>query len=379
MNWNNLSPTSAATNLPLREAACEALKSAGQDALPHLYPAKSSRDTEVRLRACDLVALLEKPGQIGDLQAQGGIIALDLSRDGERIIAGGPDKTVHLWNRKEPVVNLQGHASEIWCVAFSPDGRTAASGGKEGVLFLWDLAEAKEIRRFEPAPAPIHGVVFSRDGKQLFSCGFDACVRSWDVATGKELQRFVGHQSDVFCLALSQDGKRLLSGGGYQDPTLRLWDVASGKEIRQFTGHKERIMAVLFGPDKKIYSGSVDKTVRLWNEDTSQPVKTFPEASAAIYGLSLSPDNRFLISSHADNSVWLWDAASGLPWRRIPRPHRRCLRGQILSGQPPRPFRRSRQIAAVLGIAWRGRQIADSRQRFSIFLRPSRLLPARIR
>ncbi len=49
-----------------------------------------------------------------------------------------------------PRAVLRGHTGEVECLAFSPDGRTLASGAKDGTLRLWDPASRKELACLAP-------------------------------------------------------------------------------------------------------------------------------------------------------------------------------------------------------------------------------------
>ena len=68
-------------------------------------------------------------------------------------------------------------------------------------------------------------MAFSPDGKTLASGSYDDTVRLWDVATGRPIgQPLTGHTGVVTSVAFSPDGKTLTSGGS--DNTIRRWDVA---------------------------------------------------------------------------------------------------------------------------------------------------------
>jgi len=103
---------------------------------------------------------------------------------------------------------LFGHRDWSRQVAFSPDGRTLASGSVDGTIRLWNVATAREIAVFTGHLEETSAVAFSPDGKTLASLNHVLEMKLWHLPTRRELAVFsflrIGTR-----LAFSSDGRRL--------------------------------------------------------------------------------------------------------------------------------------------------------------------------
>ena len=88
-------------------------------------------------------------------------------------------------------------------------------------------------REFKGHSGLVFSVAFSPDGKTLATGSFDNTVKLWDFASGKELQTLKGHTASVYGVAFSPDGTLIASGS--QDKTIRLWNPKDGKLVKN--GH----------------------------------------------------------------------------------------------------------------------------------------------
>jgi WD40 repeat protein len=75
--------------------------------------------------------------------------------------------------------------STVCSVAYSPDGKTVASGLIDGTIGLWDVATGKARAAFKGHTGCVNSVSFSPDGKTLASAGEDKTIRLWDVSPAK--------------------------------------------------------------------------------------------------------------------------------------------------------------------------------------------------
>ena len=55
---------------------------------------------------------------------------------------------------EEPLRTLKGHGSRVGPMAFSPDGKTLATGGDDGTVRFWDPQTGKELARLD-VPKPV--------------------------------------------------------------------------------------------------------------------------------------------------------------------------------------------------------------------------------
>jgi len=106
---------------------------------------------------------------------------------------------VRLWNTTDPAhatslgPPLTGHTNPVLAVAFSPDGRTLASGGDDQVVRLWNTTDPAHATSLGPPLTghtnPVNAVAFSPDGHTLASGGDDRTVRLWGMNVDEAIQR----------------------------------------------------------------------------------------------------------------------------------------------------------------------------------------------
>jgi len=292
-----------------------------------------------------------------------------ISSDRRRLVTGAANGGVRLWDIEtgSELRRFTGHTTQILGVAFSRDGRFAATCagaiefpepplGRPGrrsaasprpqrndcTVRVWELETGREVRRLDGHKSPVMSVTFSPNGLYVLSASADRSIRLWDLRNGKEMQRLLeGEALAVMDAILSPDTMSILSisGGppGMFEETeplagtaprgnpgvppvigfgneqgvgafrLRLWNQATGDEIRNFSGHTQEVLCAAFSTDgRRAISGSADHTVRLWDVKSGAELASFSGHGIGVNRVTFSADGRRALSGDMEGVVKLW-------------------------------------------------------------------------
>jgi len=270
---------------------------------------------------------------LGALDASlNGVHSVAFSPGGRTLATGNGTGSTYLWDvatGTRTAVLVGPNSAEVLSLAFSPDGKTLAIGDASGRVYLWDVSTATLIAVLTAPPSvgnpkfggqnPVTSVAFSPDGKTLATGCTDGLTYLWNVAARTRSAALVGPVSanlnGVDSVAFSPDGKTLATS--YYTSSIYLWDVATRTRTAVLTdpgapAQGVGVQSVAFSPDgKTLATADYNGSTYLWDVATrtriavlTNPDKTFVCANSVAF----SPDGKTLAVGDLSGSTSLWDA-----------------------------------------------------------------------
>jgi WD40 repeat protein len=223
------------------------------------------------------------------------------------LIADGDDLLVLDALTWTPRLSIEGVGANIYAVAVSADGKTAACALDDGTVPIVDLARGVVVSRIAAHAEPVNGIAISADGKTVATASTDQTVAILDAVKGTKLRVLKGHTDTVTQVVFSPDGARVASGSN--DGTVRTWEVATGKDLKVLKGHADGVTSLAWSPDGKLLAtGAGDGVVRIVAPASLKVEKTLKGQTLAV-SLSFSADGKQLSSTSLDETARVYEVA----------------------------------------------------------------------
>ena len=269
--------------------------------------------------------------------------SIDFSADGKLMYTACWGGTIKLWDLSHEIPGMkrsfQAHQGAARWVRLSPDGKRIVTGGNDLMVKLWNAENGDLEQQFSGHDRHVYGVDFHPDGQHLVSQDLMGNVVVWDLKTNQKQRtidasvmtgydkKFAADMGGARDMQFNSDGALWASAGitkvvnsfaGIQDPIIVVFDWMTGEAKRQLRAadkFKGVAWGVRFHPEGFTIGAGAEKSgkgeIWFYNDDQDTAFHTVATKSAAR-AVDLVGNDRLAVA-HADGSVRLYQMTAKEP------------------------------------------------------------------
>ena len=260
------------------------------------------------------------------LEHNGWVMSMAFSPDGRTLATGCNDSKVSIWNADNGNESLnRSYEGEVLSAAFSPDGKRLAVGGKFSAIYIHNLTTNLTIEIPLPEKVWIYSVAFSPDGMKLAASNYSHqnsevnTVMIWNASNGDLMSQTSPdtHSDRIHSIAFSPDGTLLATG--CRNAKAKILNVSTGDELMALDHSKSVVEAVSFSPDGRNLATACndDYTFRIWDLATQSVVARMEHNRSIRKGwvrdIAFSPDGNKVATASNDGTAIIWELYHGEP------------------------------------------------------------------
>lgn len=191
-----------------------------------------------------------------------------LSHDGTHLLTVDNQNVMTLWDVSTwtQVQTYIGFDAQLMNVAFSSDDSMVVATGFGGQVdaMLWETMTGTALHTFNLGTSAniqrigFNPVIFTPDNEHIVIGGRDGHLYMWDVATGEADDRYqFVHNHAVTALAISPDGQHMVSGDYIGN--IHIIEVSTGFELRHYSADEGAVTDITFSADGRTAILSFDQ------------------------------------------------------------------------------------------------------------------------
>ncbi|XP_034442928.1 cilia- and flagella-associated protein 52-like [Hippoglossus hippoglossus] len=196
-----------------------------------------------------------------------GVTSIAGTRDSKRIISGGGDGKVRVWELQKQghrlLETMTKHKGPVTCIQIKSDDSECVSVSTDGSCIIWDLVRFMSLQMMATNTI-CRAVCYHPEEHQIITSGTDRKVAYWDVYEGATIREVEGSQSGpINALHISHDGKHFVTGG--EDKLVKVWDYMEGAVTHVGVAHGVTITSIkICSNNRTLVSTSEDGAVLRW-------------------------------------------------------------------------------------------------------------------
>jgi WD40 repeat protein len=239
--------------------------------------------------------------------------AICFSPDSKFLAVAGPGNTTVVIDvaAKRVVRTLEVHRNLVSTMAFFSRGQRFLTGGFDGKLCVWSLADFQLLRTIphggEVEKEEMIAAVAIGSGDAFVAVGFmSGMVGLYDPDFSQPMTSFQAHSQFLLNLVISKED---VIATASHDRTAKLWRVKGVATCRQtLLGHTDCVLTIAFAPsDPVLFTGSKDETIKCWHQMTGDNLFTLNGHRNTLFQIDHHPTERTIVSCSGDGLICLWD------------------------------------------------------------------------